>query len=52
VTDETTINEEKVRKEHEKDVRQPIQWLYLLGVLVGGTVLMLIFVAFLGTGGG
>ena len=52
MTDEKTIDEEKVRKEHEADVHQPIQWLYLAGVLVGGTVLMLVFVAFLGTGGG
>ena len=52
MTDEKTIDEETVRNEHEADVRQPVQWLYLLGVLVGGTVVMLLFVAFLGAGGG
>jgi hypothetical protein len=51
VTDEKTIDEDKVRQEHEAAVHQPIQWLYLASVLIGGTFLMLVFLALLGSGG-
>ena len=52
MTDEKTIDEDAVREEHRAAVHQPLQWVYLMSVLVGGTILMLLFVAFLGSGGG
>ena len=34
---EKTIDQETIRQEHLEEVRQPAQWAYLIGVLVGGT---------------
>lgn len=49
MSDETTINEERVRREHLKQVNQPRHWAYLVGVLGGAFVLMVILIAFLGS---
>ena len=42
---ERTLSEDQVREEHLKEVNQPAQWAYLFGVLVGGTVLMILLIA-------
>jgi hypothetical protein len=47
---EKTIDQETIREEHLKEVHQPAQWAYMLGVILGGTVLMLGFIALLGAG--
>jgi hypothetical protein len=47
---EKTIDQETIREEHLKEVHQPAQWAYLLGVLIGGTLLMLGLIALLGAG--
>jgi hypothetical protein len=47
---EKTIDQETIREEHLKEVHQPMQWAYLMGVLGGGTLLMLGFIALLGAG--
>ena len=49
---EKTIDHEAVRKEHLAEVDQQRQWLILLGVLLGSTVLMLGLIALLGASGG
>jgi hypothetical protein len=45
---ELDLTEDDVREEHLRAVNQPAHWAYLLAVLVGGTVLMLLFIALLG----
>jgi hypothetical protein len=47
---EKTIDQETIRREHLGEVHQPAQWAYLLGVLAGGTLLMLGLIALLGAG--
>lgn len=41
------ITPEKVREEHLAEVHVPIQWLYLGGLLLGGFIAMLAFMAWL-----
>ena len=50
--DETKINEEDVRAEHLASVRAGPHWVYLFGILGGGFVIMVAFIALLGGGGG
>jgi hypothetical protein len=45
---EEKVSLEKVHKEHLKEVKEPAHWAYLLGVLAGGTLLMLAIIALLG----
>jgi hypothetical protein len=45
---EKTVTEEDVRREHLEAVNQAAHWAYLIGVLVGSTMLMMLFVALLG----
>jgi hypothetical protein len=47
---EKTLSEEDVRKEHLSTVNQPAHWAYLFAVLVGGTVLMILYIALLAGG--
>ena len=47
---ERELTEDDVRAEHHGSVNVPAHWAYLLAVLLGGTLLMLGFVAFLGGG--
>jgi hypothetical protein len=42
---ERTLTEDQVRQEHLETVNQPAQWVYLFGVLIGGTVLMILLIA-------
>lgn len=42
---ELVISAEQVRREHLAEVRAPIQWLYLMSLLIGGFVAMLAFIA-------
>jgi len=42
------VDTDQVRREQLADVNVPAQWGYLAGVLVGGTVLMLLLIAALG----
>jgi hypothetical protein len=44
-TSERTLTEDQVRQEHLETVNQPLQWAYLFGVLIGGTVLMILLIA-------
>ena len=48
MTDEQTISEEEVRKEHLKALNVPGHWAYLFGVMGGGLVVMLALMALLG----
>jgi hypothetical protein len=47
VSNEKTISEDDVRKEHLKSVNAPAHWAYLFGVLLGSFVLMVLFIALL-----
>jgi hypothetical protein len=47
-----TIDEEQVRQEHRAEVHVTAHWLYLLAVLMGGTLLMLGVIAWLGSTSG
>ena len=47
---EKTITEEQVRKEHSGEVNPAAHWTYVFAVVVGSTVLMLLFIALLGGG--
>ncbi len=49
---EKTIDEEQVRQEHLAEVDAGRHWLYLVAVLLGGTLLMLGVIAWLGGAGG
>jgi hypothetical protein len=40
-----------VREEHLSEVSQPAHWIYLIGVIVAGLLLMLGFIALLGSTG-
>ena len=48
MAEEQQLSEDDVRDEHLAQVHQPAHWAYLFGVLVGGTGLMVLFIAFLG----
>ena len=45
---ETTITEDKVRKEHLKEVNEAAHWAYLVGVITMAFVLMVGLIALLG----
>jgi hypothetical protein len=45
---EKSVDYEAVQEEHLREVNVPAHWAYLLGVLAGGTVLMLGLIALLG----
>ncbi len=47
---EKTITPEQVREEHLKEVNQPLHWVYIGGVLLGSLLLMILFIALLGSG--
>ena len=47
---EKTLSEEDVRKEHLSTVNQSAHWAYLLAVLIGGTVLMILYIALMAGG--
>jgi hypothetical protein len=47
-----TIDAEKVREEHLAEVRESLHWVYLVGVLVGSTILMLVLIALMGASPG
>ena len=47
--DETTLSEGDIYDEHQKAVNPMGHWAYLFAVLIGGTVVMLVFVAILGS---
>ena len=49
---EIDLTEDDVREEHLAEVNQSAQWLYLFGVVGGGLVLMVAFIALLGASGG
>jgi hypothetical protein len=49
---ETTIDVDRVRKEHLAEVDQRVHWLYLIGVLAIGTLAMLLMIAWLGSATG
>ncbi len=51
MSNEKTISEDDVRKEHLKSVNAPAHWAYLLGMLAGSFVLMVIFIALLDAAG-
>ena len=42
------IDREKVREEHLAEVNPPAHWAYLIGVVGGGLIVMLAFIAWLG----
>ena len=47
---EREVTEDQVREEHQQSVNVPAHWAYLAAVLIGGTILMLAFFAWLGAG--
>ena len=52
MTDERTIQADDVRREQEAKVKQPLQWAYLVTVLIGGAILMLVLISILGSNAG
>lgn len=48
--DERTLTEDQVRQEHVASVNQPAHWVYLFSVLIGGTILMVAFIALIAGG--
>ena len=49
-SDERTVDARRVRMEHLDTVNEPAHWAYLVGVLLGGTILMLLMIAVLAGG--
>jgi hypothetical protein len=49
---ELKISEENVYEEHLAAVNVPAHWAYLVGVLVIGLAIMVVFIALLGAGAG
>lgn len=47
---EKTLSEDDVRAEHLDEVNEPAHWAYLFAVLVGGTVLMIVYIALMAGG--
>jgi hypothetical protein len=45
---EKTIDQDTVRQEHLAEVHQSAHWAYLFGVILGTTLVMLAFIAWLG----
>ena len=52
MTDERTIDQEQVWNEHLDNVNIGAHWAYMLGVLPGAFLLMVAFIALLGSGTG
>lgn len=48
---EKTLTEEDVRKEHLSTVNEPAHWAYLFAVLIGGTVVMILYIALMASTG-
>ena len=48
VDDERSVGTDQVRREQMAAVDVPLQWAYLIGVLVGGLLSMIAFIALLG----
>ena len=46
--EQETLSEDDVRAEHLATVNRPAHWIYLSAVLVGGTLLMVLLIAWLG----
>jgi hypothetical protein len=46
---ELTVDVDRVRQEHLKQVDQRAHWAYLIGVLAIGTLAMLLLIAWLGS---
>ena len=49
--DETVLTEDDVRSEHHQSAKPAAHWLYLVGVLGGGLLLMFALIAYLGGSG-
>jgi hypothetical protein len=49
---ELDLSEDDVREEHLKAVNVPAEWAYFFGVVIGGFILMVLFIALLGAGQG
>ena len=49
-SNERTLTEEDVRLEHLSTVNVPAHWAYLFAVLIGGTVLMVVYIALMAGG--
>ncbi|HEX7347535.1 MAG TPA: hypothetical protein VF253_12145 [Candidatus Limnocylindrales bacterium] len=47
---EKSLTEEDVRKEHLSTVNEPAHWAYLFAVLIGGTILMILYIALMAGG--
>ena len=47
---EKTLSEDDVRAEHLGEVNVPAHWAYLLAVLIGGTILMILYIALMAGG--
>jgi hypothetical protein len=45
---EKSVDVGQVRREHLEEVHEAAHWAYLVGILVGGTLLMLLLIAVLG----
>ena len=52
MSNEATMNEDRVRKEHLKAVNIAAHWIYLWAVIGGALLAMVAFIALLGAGGG
>jgi hypothetical protein len=48
---ETKIDQNKVWDEHLAEINVPAHWMYGLGVMVGGFLVMVALIAMLGGGG-
>jgi hypothetical protein len=46
---ERDLTEDDIREEHLREVDQRAHWLFLVGVLVGGCILMIGLIALLGS---
>lgn len=46
--DEAKLTEQDIYEEHQRSVNPTAHWIYLFGVLGGGLVLMVAFIAVLG----
>lgn len=51
MTKETTLSEDDVRDEHARSANAQAHWAYLFGVIIGSSVLMVLFIALLDAAG-
>jgi hypothetical protein len=49
---EREVTEDQVREEHKEAVNVPAHWAYFATVLLGGSALMLVLIALLGSANG